>query len=178
MLDFEKELEKQFAEESGAWEAGEFELLADEGKRLLAVIDKKQADISLQVEEIYDIVKDSGMYKEALRLERARTNNLLGAVVGLSDMIEDFYHFTAQSGHAELERPAWMMWKNAGNMLEGCAVARFGETGQPLNPAIHSVHAAETSAYPREYITRILQSGYRYLGTVIRKASVIVSKGN
>ncbi|MCL2496795.1 MAG: nucleotide exchange factor GrpE [Clostridiales bacterium] len=177
MLDFEKEPEKQFTGENAAGEIREFDLLADEGMRLLAAIDKKQADISLQVEEIYDIVKESALYVEALRMERMRVNQLLGAVVGLADMIEDFCHFTAQSGNSELEKQALMMWRNAGNLLEGCAAARFGEAGQPLNPAIHSVHAAETSAYPREYIAKVLLSGYRYMGNIIRKASVIVSAG-
>ena len=177
MLNFNLELKKLLAGESGSLESSEFGLLVSEGTRLLAALDKKQADLSLQVEEIYDIVKESGAHKDTLRLERTYRTQLLNAVVGLSDMIEDFLRYSAQSGVDGLETQARMMWNNVGNMLQSCSISRFGEAGQPLDPEIHSVQAAEVSGYPREHISNVLQSGYRYMGALIRKASIIVSTG-
>ncbi|MDR0491723.1 MAG: nucleotide exchange factor GrpE [Oscillospiraceae bacterium] len=175
MLDFEKELEKLLAGEGMALETNEFEVLADEGKRLLKDINDKQADISLQVEEIYDIIKEKSTHEDMLRTERARLGRFVNVAVGLSDIVEDFLRFAEQSGNAELEYQARMMWKNAGNLLEACSVGRIGEAGQPLDPNLHSVHAAEASEYPHECISKVLQSGYHYSGRIIRKATVVVS---
>lgn len=191
MLDFKKELDKLLASEDSVLEADEFGLLAAEGTRLLAAVDgkqagisqqvdavgKKQADISLQIEEIYDIVKEFDADKSALRSERALVEGLLKAVVGMSDMVEDFYNFTEQGGSEELVRQAQIMRKNADDLLGTCSVTRFGEAGQPLDPAEHSVYSSAVSAYPNEHVAKVLQSGYAYKGTVIRKATIIVSTG-
>jgi len=177
MLDFKKELEKLFEGESGTAETDEFGMLADEGTRLLTAIDRRQADISLQIEEIYDITQKIGTYQDSQQFERSRATGLLHAVVGLSDIIEDFVRFASGSSDTELKRQSLMMWNNAGNLLDKCSVTRFGGEGQPLDPELHSVNAAETSVFPHEHIISVLQSGYVYMGAVIRKASVVVSAG-
>jgi len=131
----------------------------------------------LQVEEIYDIVQSIGEDRDDRRKKQSLMDQMRDAVLGISDIIDDFLYFSAQSGSDELEKQARMMRKNADSLLEKCAISRFGEAGQPLDPALHSVHAAEPSACPYEHIVTVLQCGYRCMGAVVRKASVVVSTG-
>jgi len=178
MLDFKKELEKLFDGDNDLLGIDEFGMLADEGTRLLAAIDKRQADISLQVEEIYDIAQRVGTDHDALRLERERSDQLLRTVIGLTDIIEDFVHFASDSGDQELSRQSMMMWDNSGILLEKCSLTRLNGEGRTMDPDFHTVYETEPSACPREQITRVLQSGYTYKGAVVRRASVVVSDGS
>jgi len=177
MIDFEKELGELLALEQGPPETDEFAILADEGNRVLSALNKKQVDISLQVEEIYDIVRECGGINDALLSERSKAARLIDAVVGLTDLLDSFLRFATVSGQPELENQARIMKKNAGMLLEKCAFISFGEAGEPLDPELHTVYSVEASDYPREYVVSVLESGYRYMGAVIRKATVTVSAG-
>jgi molecular chaperone GrpE (heat shock protein) len=179
MLNFETELEKLLARESGPLPQSEFAELAAAAQKLLAALNKKQTDISMQVEEIYDLAKenDSRVLQEALDAEKIRANQLVVAAVGLSDLLEDFCAYARQSGSEELERQARLLWKSSAGLLETCGITRLGEEGQPLDPGAHRVQALAVSYLPREHVARVLQSGYRYLGEVLRRAAVIVSAG-
>ncbi|MDR1353836.1 MAG: nucleotide exchange factor GrpE, partial [Treponema sp.] len=52
-----------------------------------------------------------------------------------------------------------------------------GEAGQPLDPRIHTVKASAESPLPRERVVEVLQSGYVYQNVLLRKAAVVVSRG-
>jgi molecular chaperone GrpE (heat shock protein) len=189
-VNFEAELEKLLAQEreflpgdpkNPPFPSGyELAELAAAEQELLTALNKKQADFSLQIEEIYDLVKegDTSVLQEALGVEKNRAGQLVAAAVGLCDMLEDFCAYARQSGSEALEHQAHLLWKNSGALLEGCGITRLGEEGQRLDPAIHTVQAAVPSAFPREHVAQVLQSGYRYLGVVVRRASVVVSAGN
>jgi molecular chaperone GrpE (heat shock protein) len=178
-VDFEAELKKLLSQERVPLSASCMEEFAASEKEFLTALYKKNTDISLQVEEIYDLVKedDSRVLQEALAAEKNRTKQLAGAAIGLCDMLEDFCAYAVQSGSADLEEQARVLWKNSGALLEACGITRLGEAGQLLNPAIHSVQAAVPSDFPKEQVTRVLQSGYRYLGAIARRAVVVVSAG-
>ena len=177
MFDYKKELAKLLADEPAAPMTDDFSVLISEGSRLLAAFEKKQEDISLQIEEIFDIVHSNSEADTALSAEKAQAKRFINAIIGLSDMIEVFLHFSEQSGNAGHAEQARIMWSNANALLGECALSSFGDVGSPLDPALHSVHAAVNSAYPDEHIASVLQSGYRYKGSVLRKASVVVSTG-
>jgi molecular chaperone GrpE (heat shock protein) len=179
MVNFEAELEKLLIQEQEPLPNYELAEFAAAERELLAAVQKKQTDLSLQVEEIYDLVKegDTRVLQEALSAEKGRTGQLALAVIGLCDMLEDFCTYARQSGNGDLEHQGFLLWKNSGALLEGCGITRLGEEGQPLDPAIHRVQAAATSFFPREYVAQVLQSGYRYLGTVVRRAAVVLSTG-
>jgi molecular chaperone GrpE (heat shock protein) len=178
-VNFEAELEKLLAQEQEPLPEHELAELAAAETGLLAALNKKDADLSLQIEEIYDLVKegDTRVLQGALETEKTRAGQLAGAAVALCDMLEDFCAYARQSGSEDLEHQARLLWKNSGALLEGCGITRLGEEGQRLDPAIHKVQTAVPSALPREYVTRVLQSGYRYLGLVARRAVVVVSMG-
>jgi molecular chaperone GrpE (heat shock protein) len=178
-VNFEAELEKLLAaeQEPPVYELAE---LAASERELFAALNKKNTDISLQIEEIYDLVKegDTHVLQQAYETERNRAGQLAGTAIALCDMLEDFCAYARQSGSGDLEHQARLLWKNSGTLLEACGLTRLGEEGQLLDPAIHKVQAAAPSALPREYVTQVLQSGYRYLGAIARRAVVVVSAGN
>jgi molecular chaperone GrpE (heat shock protein) len=178
-MNFEAELDKLLASERGIFPQYELVEIAAAGQEFLAELNKKQTDISLQVEEIYDLVKeqDTRVLQETLDAETARANKLAFTAINLCDLLEDFWAYARQSGSEELKHQAGLLWKKAGSILAGCDILRFGEEGQPLNPQIHTVKASAESSFPREWVVQVLQSGYVYQNTLVRKAAVVVSRG-
>jgi molecular chaperone GrpE (heat shock protein) len=179
MINFEAELEKLLSLESGELPRYELAEFAALGQQLLADLNKKQTDVSLQIEEIYDLVKeqDNQVWRETLEAEKTRANQLASAAIGLSDLLEDFCAYAGQSGSEELKQQAGLLRKNSDGILAGCGIFRLGEKGEPLNPQIHTVKASAESPLPREQVTRVLQSGYVYQNVLVRKAAVVVSRG-
>jgi molecular chaperone GrpE (heat shock protein) len=177
MLNFEAELDKLLSREIRSLPQYEFAELAAAGRELLAEFNKKQTDVSLQIEEIYDLVKERELLEDTAKAERERGNQLVFAAVGLCDLLEDFCAYARRSGGGELERQAGLLWEQAGGILGGAGIIRFGERGQPLDPRIHTVKASVQSSLPRECIVEALQSGYAYQNSLIRKAAVVVSRG-
>lgn len=177
MLDFETELEKLLSHETTLPPQCEFAEVAAAEKRLLMELTRKQSDVSLQIEEIYDMVKDRRALTEAAERERQEKDRLVTAVVEIVDFIEYFRAYAKRSGDEALKAQAESMWKNTSKILAGCGVFRFGEVGEPLNPRIHTVKADIESSYPRECVTEVLQSGYMTPNRLLRKAAVVVSRG-
>jgi molecular chaperone GrpE (heat shock protein) len=179
MLNFEAELDKLLSLETGRLPQYELTELAAAGQRFLADLNKKQTDISLQIEEIYDLVKeqDTRALRETLEAERIRAKQLVFAALSLADLLEDFCAYAEQSGSEELKHQAGLLRENSDNILGGCGIFRFGEKGEALNPQIHTVKASAESPLPREQVVRVLQSGYVYQNALLRKAAVVLSRG-
>ncbi|MCL2107600.1 MAG: hypothetical protein FWH26_11165, partial [Oscillospiraceae bacterium] len=183
-LDFKAELDKliRLETEPLPQPGGELAEILAAGRELLSFFSKKQDDISMQVEEIYDLAQEAGASdaRDALRDERKQGARLAGAVIGLCDIIEDFYEF-AKNGHdGELSRQALLMWRGAGRLLSECGMARIDgdcEAGRPLDPEVHAGQSMAPSPLPRGSVVSVLRSGYRHNGNVARKAAVILSAG-
>ena len=177
MMDFEAELGKLLSRETGNLPGYEFAALAAPDRELLTELSKRQDDTSLQIEEIYDLVKEQGVLRESVAAEKTRADRLALAAIGLADLLEDFYAYTGQGGNEELRSQAKLLWEKAGSILLGCGIVRFGEEGQPMNPQIHRVQGSAESPFSREQVIRVLQSGYLYQNSLVRKAAVVVSRG-
>jgi molecular chaperone GrpE (heat shock protein) len=179
MLNFEDELDKLLARETERLPCSEAAGLAAAGREFLAELHKKQTDLSLQVEEIYDLVKeqDTQGLRDTVDAERARANQLVFAAMGLSDLLEDFCIYAARSGSEELKHQAGLLWEHSGGILKGQGILRFGAAGELLNPQIHTVKASVDSDFPREQVVEVLQSGYAYQNRLLKKAAVVVSRG-
>jgi molecular chaperone GrpE (heat shock protein) len=177
MLNFEAELEKLLSRETGALPRYEFAELAAAGREILAELNKKQNDVSLQIEEIYDLVKEQEELRQAAKAEQSRANQLVLAAVGLCDLLEDFCAYAKRGGGEEFVRQAELLWETSGGILAAREVLRFGEEGQSLDPRIHTVQASAESPLPREQVVEVLRSGYAYRGALVRKAVVVVSRG-
>ena len=178
-MDFEVELEKLLAGEQEPLPRYELVEVLAESRTLLEALNKRQADLSLQVEEIYDLAKeaDARELREALKAERGRLQQVLEAAVGLSDLLEHFRVYAGQSGSAELEHQGRLLWQDSRSLLESCGIVRLGEAGESLNPSLLTVQSALDSGFPKEQIIQVLQSGFAYFGSLLRKAVVVVSKG-
>jgi molecular chaperone GrpE (heat shock protein) len=179
MLDFEAELDKLLSRETERFPRYECVELASAGRELLAELSKKQTDVSLQIEEIYDLVKeqDTRGLKEQANAEKTRADQLVFAAVGLSDLLEDFCAYARRSGSEELRHQAELLRESAVAILSGQGISCFGAAGEPLDPQIHTVKASAESPFPREQVVEVLQSGYMYRGVFLRKAAVVVSRG-
>lgn len=177
MLDFETELEKLLSREMEGLPQYEFAELAAAGNQFLAELGRKQSDASLQIEEIYDLVKEQHALIEAAERERQEKDRLMAAALGITDLIEYFRAYAEQSSDETLKAQAGSMWQNTAIILANCGVFRFGAAGEPLDPQIHTVKASVESSFPREYVTEVLQSGYASQNRILRKAAVVVSRG-
>jgi molecular chaperone GrpE (heat shock protein) len=191
MLDFETELNKLLSRETEPLPHYEFAQaveMAALGQELLEDLRKKQTAVSLQVEEIYDLVKEQDTkslhdshtmtsLQEALEAEKTRADTLVHTAIALCDLLEDFCAYARQSGNEALEHQADLLRIQSGRLLAGNDIVRFGEEGQPLNPQIHTVQKSVESQFPHEQVLEVLQSGYMYKGALVRKAAVVVSLG-
>ncbi|GHV84986.1 hypothetical protein AGMMS50230_05940 [Spirochaetia bacterium] len=183
MLDFEAELNKLLSrevEQLPRYEFAQTVEIAALGKNLLEDLQKKQTDVSLQVEEIYDLLKEQNTkgLQDALEAEKNRADALAHTAIALCDLLEDFCAYARQSGSEELKHQADLLWSQSGYHLAENSIVRFGTEGESLNPQIHTVQKGMESTFPREQVLEVLQSGYVYKNALVRKATVVVSVGS
>ena len=141
---------------------------------VLKNINNDCAGISLQVEEIYDIVRMADDNSKEAKNSAKRETLLLGALVAVSDLLDAMLAYIGNDGahHAE------MINTSRSQALDACALERLGHVGERLDPSIHSVANAVHSDSPIESVVNVLHSGYMYRDKVLRKADVIISKGS
>ena len=147
--------------------------LARAQAELFEAIHKSNSGISLQVEEIYDIIKESDENAREVRNAAKRESALLGAIIVINDLADSMLPYIQQIGAVHAETIA----AKRDETLKACGLEKLGMPGQRLDPRIHTVASAENSDAPLETIIRILETGYMYHENVIRKATVIISKG-
>ena len=171
-MDYLTELQKLLKEEDAPVLDSHLELSQSQLK-LMEAIYKRNTDISMQVEEIYDIIKDADQNANEVASAARRERLLLESLMSLNDLLGDvllvlsdthFEHLEAISGKVE-------------EILDICNLEITTALGQRLDPRIHEVVAAESSDEPVEAVIRILEHGYEYREKVLRKGKVIVSKG-
>jgi hypothetical protein len=113
--------------------------LAAADRELLAELNKKQTGTSLQIEEIYDLVKEQGLLRETALAEKDRADQLALAAIGLADLLEDFCAYAGQSGSDALNHQARLLRENSGGILLNCGILRSQctasyDTGLPVGP--------------------------------------------
>jgi len=140
---------------------------------VLESIRKSEADISLQVEEIYDIVKESDENAKEVRAAAKREALLLESLVTIADLMDDVLNFL----HKNRVEHTNIISAKMEEAINACGLERLGTSGEPLDPRLHTVASAQFSEIPKEHLISVLQSGYAYNGKLIRRATVIVSKG-
>ena len=127
------------------------------------------SDLSLQVEEIYDLVKENDENVRAIKAGEKREQQLIDGISGLCEMVNAFLPHIP--GHAAVV----LAKKN--EILQACGLTPIGRVGEKLAPALHTTHSAIYHEVPAETIVDVLESGFIYRGKVIKKAMVILSKG-
>jgi len=170
-VDFAAELQKLLREEEQPLIDPMAEL-ARASAGCLENIQKTDANLALQIEEIYDIIKDFAGNEKEIKAARIRENTLLSGLVALSDLLDSlFSHVQGNNGHIQAVSAKMTEIVNA------CGLEPLGFLGERLDPRIHTASSAEFNDAPPESIVRILERGYAYRGKILRKATVILSKG-
>ncbi|MDR3162073.1 MAG: nucleotide exchange factor GrpE [Spirochaetaceae bacterium] len=177
MLDFEAELDKLLSRETVRLPRYELLEIAEAGREVLGQLNERQNDMSLQIEEIYDLVKEQEGLQKAVEAEKATAYRVALGAIGLADLLEDFCAYAGRSGSEALNHQARLLWEQACDHLFGCGIAPVGIAGQSLDPRLHTVKAGAASPLPREQIVQVLRQGYTYQGMLVRKAAVVVSRG-
>ena len=173
LMDFEAELKKLIAEEESPL-LDPLAELAQAHNGMLEAIHKTGADISLQVEEVYDIIKEADGNAKEVKNSAKRETLLLGGMIAINDLLESLLLFIKSTGAVQTETIA----AKREEALKACGLEAVDSIGQRLDPRFHTVASAEYSEAPPESVTRVLESGYIYRGNVIRKATVMISKGS
>jgi len=140
---------------------------------LLEAINKRNSDISMQVEEIYDIVKEADENARELKSAAKREAQLLNALIEITDLLDNSVQFMRSAGAVHAETLA----AKREEALTASGLERVGDIGQRLDPGLHTVAFAEHSETPFETVIKVVECGYTYRGKVLRKATVIISKG-
>jgi len=140
---------------------------------LLEKTHSKAEDLSLQIEEIYDVVKENSLIIDAASTAKKREEKLITAIIGLSDMIDDFMRYADTV--PELAAQAGAVGKKRESLLNACGIGRFDGVGEAFDGRFHSMHATEASVYPFKHVSRVMLNGFVYDGEIIRKATVMVS---
>ena len=172
-MNFEAELKKLLDAE----DPPPLDQLAELAKAQIGVLDsinKAGAGISLQVEEVYDIVKEADENARGLKSAAKRESLLLGGMIAVNDLLDSVLQFLRSSG---AEHAAAVEAKRE-EALIACGLEMYDGLGQRLEPRLHTVASAEYSEAPPETVIRSLETGYAFRGNVIRKATVIISMGS
>ena len=141
---------------------------------LFEAIQKTGTGISLQVEEVYDIVKEADENTRELKSAGKRESSLLSSLIAMSDIVDSLL----QHMQSAAEVHAATIAAKRADTLSGCKLEMYDGMGERLDPRYHTVATAEFSDAPSETVIKTLESGYIYRGNVIRKATVIISKGS
>ena len=171
-MDFAKELQKLLDAEEYPPVDPLLELARAQAG-MMETINKNGTGVSMQVEELYDIVKESDDNSREVKNAEKRESQLLCALIAMCDLLDDLtkYVLSSGAGHAETINA------KIAEIMNNCGLERVGYVGERLDPRLHTVSDGQHSDAPLETILYILQCGYEYRGTVIRKATVLISKG-
>ena len=172
-MDFALELQKLLDEEDITLQ-NPLEEIAKSQLNIIESIAKNSSDISLQVEEIYDIIKDSEENAQAAKNAVKREETLLRGLIAVNDLLDSILQYLTDSDLSHIKA----IEEKQEEIISACGIEKTGFTGQKLEPKLHTVASAEQSDAPYETVTQVLESGYIYKGSIVRKATVIVSKGN
>ena len=171
-MDFAAELKKLLNAEESPPTDPLIEITQAQAK-LLEGLQKTCSDISLQTEEVYDIVKEADEHERETRDAEKCEAQLLGSLIEMNDLLDSLLYFFRFSDESHIRA----INAKRDEILSGSGLERYDGVGWLLDPRRHKVASAEHSDAPLESVIRALESGYTYQGNVIRKATVIVSKG-
>jgi len=129
----------------------------DKNGEALSALSGKLESLSLQIEEIYEIVENS-----------SPDGALLKTLVDVFDLLEVFFAAYDSDGAGR---------RKLREILGEGKIAPLGEAGERLNPDIHKVVGAEyAEGIAAEQVLQVVIPGYSYENKIIRKAKVVVSK--
>jgi molecular chaperone GrpE (heat shock protein) len=133
---------------------------------------KAQKGFSLQMEEIYDCAfssePDAG---EAVK-------PLVAAIIFLRDEIEYLREYAAVRNDEELKRQVDLLIKVCDRKLYEEGIQKIDRENEPYDREMDVVTEVEYgSDIGRNVITKVLSGCYKYQGEIVKRANVIICKG-
>lgn len=129
--------------------------VSETGEKIIE-LSRKIENLSLQTEEIYELVENNS--PDAL---------LLKTLVGLCDLLEVYFAVADADGAGR---------RKLREILDGGGIDLLGAAGERLNPDIHrAVSSEKVEGVAAEQVLHIIQHGYSYRNKVIKKSKVVVS---
>ncbi|WP_461256897.1 nucleotide exchange factor GrpE [Treponema sp. R80B11-R83G3] len=141
------------------------EYLAETNERL-HIIETRQKETIIQLEEIDDFLQNNG-----------NENVLIDTLIALTDTIGDFYFFAAVDRNSPLFEQAQMMWNRAKSAVEAVGLKIIEANNVDFDFHLHSAESTEQNMEMQNgYVINTLKFGYIYKDKVLRRAAVIVNK--
>lgn len=129
-------------------------------------------ELSLQIEELYDRVTDPAPVVDP------DTEQLVGAAVCLRDELEHLRTYAFAKSDEELNRQIGLLLLICDRKLFQAGISRIERLGEIYDPALDAVSDVEYApALESGVITKVLSGCYKYRGATVRRATVIVNKG-
>jgi molecular chaperone GrpE (heat shock protein) len=141
------------------------ENLIDIGSRLRKM-ESKQKEISVQLDEINDFMQSD-------------RGEVMGALIAVMDVVEDFCRFAADTADLSLREQAGMMWDSAKGKAEEIGLDIIDDESNPFDFTRNSAENTVVDPdLPAGIITKTLKCGYIFNGNIIRRAVVTVNRIN
>ena len=124
---------------------------------ILSALSDKIENLSLQVEEIYEIIENN-----------KPDGILLKILINVLDLLEAYFAAYDADGAGR---------RKLREILSEGKLAVIGKVGERLNPDIHKViSTAYAEGVAPEQVLQLVLPGYSYENKIIRKAQIVVSK--
>ena len=131
-------------------------------------IESKQKEAIFQLDEISGILNDGG-----------ETDVFIEAIISLTDNIENFYRYAAKDADSPLFEQARMMWEGAMDSVALAGIEIIDDKDIPFDFRRHIAEESKNSSnFSQGYVIETIKSGYIFNNEVVRRASVIVNRGD
>jgi len=132
----------------------------------LKKIETGQKEIVLQIDTLSESILDDSFDESRVWAE---------SLIGVLDVIEDFYRFALASPDSPYAEQAKIMWQTAQDSTNELEV--IDEEGKIFDFRKHLTEGTDCDPeMPNGYVIKTLKCGYEYKGEVLRRASVIVNR--
>lgn len=133
---------------------------------------RAQEELSLQIEELYDRVTDPAPVVDA------DTKQLVSAAVSLRDELEHLRAYAFATSDKALDRQIELLLLICDRQLSQAGISRIERLGEIYDPALDTVSDVEYAPNLENGVnTKALSGCYKYRGVIVRRANVIVNKG-
>lgn|GEM_PF-6719185 len=131
-----------------------------------------QKELSLQVEELYDYVSD------AKSVDEGETKPLVDALIALRENIEHLSVYSHTRDDEDLKHQMELFITVCDRKLSAAGIWRIEREGKPYDCAMDvAVDVAYVTDMEPNMITKVLSECYTYRGAIVKRAEVVICKG-
>jgi len=193
MIDVFKELEKytcidinkQYGNKESMDSSEELPIILKNITKVYERIGKEQFKSNNDLEEVIEMLEESRIkddlikeMKEIIDNKDIKINKSMLALMSIYDTFDDMYSFSIKSGNETLKEAISFQREKNVKLLLTSGIAVIGEVDESFDSNIHIAKEVKfDEGFKNNHIIEVLRNGYVYEGEVIRKAEVIINKG-